>query len=103
MKNQLLKVSVLLLVIGMSTTSMAQVNKRQTKQKQRVSQGVASGEITKKEAAQIQIKQAEVQALENAARADGEVTKQEKAVITREQNEASRQIKRKKSNRRDRN
>lgn len=103
MKNQLFRVSVLLLAIGLATTSMAQVNKRQAKQKHRVSQGVASGEITHKEAAQIKAKQNEVQALESAARADGKVTKQEKAVIKHEQNEASRQIKRKKSNRRDRN
>ncbi len=101
-----MKKYILTLAIAMvlaANISMAQTNKRQAKQKARIAQGVASGEITAQEAAQIKQKQNEVQVLENAARADGKVTKKEQAVIRHEQNEASRQIERKKHNRRDRN
>lgn len=103
MKKNLISFSLVIALLSVANTSMAQVNKRQAKQNARVNQGRASGEITAKEAAQIQHKQNEVQAMENAARSDGKVTKAERKAINHEQNEASRQIACKKSNRRDRN
>ena len=90
-------------VLFISNLSFGQINKRQQKQDNRVDQGVKSGEITKKEKAQIEMKQAKIQHMENQAHADGKVTKKEKAAITKEQNEANRQINRKKTNKRDRN
>lgn len=101
MKKYILTLAIVMVLAA--NNSMAQTNKRQAKQKARIAQGVASGEITAQEAAHIKQKQNEVQVLENAARADGKVTKKEQAVIRHEQNEASRQIERKKHNRRDRN
>ena len=85
-------------VLLISNLSFGQINKRQQKQDKRVDQGVKSGEITKKEKAQIEMKQVKIQHMENQAHADGKVTEKEKAAITKEQNEANRQINRKKTN-----
>jgi hypothetical protein len=90
-------------ILFISNLSFGQIDKRQQKQDNRVDQGVKSGEITRKEKARIEMKKAKIQHMENQARADGKVTKKEKAAITKEQNEASRQINSKKTNKKDRN
>lgn len=79
------------------------INKRQKNQRQRTRQGVRSGELTKKETAQIVNQQQEIREDKKEAKADGTVTAQERAAIQREQHKASRNIYRKKHNRRDRN
>lgn len=79
------------------------INKRQQRQHRRIRQGVSSGELTRGETKQVVQQQKEIQQDKKEAKADGTVTKQERAAIHREQNRASRNIYRKKHNRRDRN
>ena len=73
-------------------------NQRQGNQKERIKQGVKSGELTKKETKQVVRQQRDIQRTKKAAKADGVVTKKEKAVINKKQNKASRNIRRKKNN-----
>jgi uncharacterized protein HemX len=86
-----------------SNTKTPVIRKRQQRQQQRVRQGVRSGELTRKETQQIRGQQQEIRQDKQEAKSDGVVTKQERAAIHREQNQASRNIYRKKHNRRDRN
>lgn len=79
------------------------VDQRQTRQEQRIDQGVASGELTKSETTRLTQQQNHVDRVEDRAKADGEVTKKERARLSHAQNAASRDIARKKNNRRDRN
>lgn len=97
------------LSLAFSTVSLAQsnrtpgVNKRQVNQRQRINQGVRSGEITRGEYRRIQNQQQDVRQEKREAKADGVVTRRERAEIHQEQNQSSRKIYRAKHNRRDRN
>lgn len=97
------------LSLAFSTVGLAQSNrtpgatKRQVNQRQRINQGVRSGEITRGEYRRIQNQQQDVRQEKREAKADGVVTRRERAGIHREQNQSSRQIYRTKHNRRDRN
>jgi hypothetical protein len=75
------------------------VDARQAKQEARIDQGVASGELNKREAAKLEAQQNRVDRMENRAKADGEVTKKERARLHHAQNEASQDIKRQKHDR----
>lgn len=72
------------------------INKRQARQDKRIEQGVASGQITNKEAAKLEAGQAKVQSAETAARADGKVTAKEHAKIEHMQDKQSKKIARQK-------
>ena len=72
------------------------IDKRQAEQERRIQQGVASGQLTGKEAARLEKGQARVQHMEDRAKADGVVTKQERARIEHAQNVESRKIAREK-------
>lgn len=76
------------------------VSKRQVKQQQRIHHGVQSGEITKGEYVRLQKQQANVRKHKRHARADGQVTGRERVGIRVHQNQASRNIARKKHNQR---
>jgi hypothetical protein len=78
-----------------------QVDQRQANQQQRINQGVASGELTPREARKLQREQNRIARHEAAAKADGTVTPQERRRLHREQDQASRHIAKKKHNRRD--
>lgn len=58
----------------------------------RIRQGVRSGELTRKEAARLQMQQTKIHHHKKCARADGVVTPGERAYIKSEQVKASRQI-----------
>ena len=73
-------------------TSTPQIDKREQAQKERIRQGVRSGELTRKEARRLATGQAKIRAEEKRAKADGIVTPQERAKITRDQNKASKRI-----------
>jgi uncharacterized membrane protein YebE (DUF533 family) len=77
-------------------TSFAQntpkVDTREQNQKERIKQGVKSGELTKKETAKLATEQAKIRATEAAAKADGKVTAKEKARIEHQQDKASKHI-----------
>ena len=74
------------------------VTRRQVRQQARIKQGVKSGELTKKEAAQLEHEQGKIRRTKRRAKADGVVTRKERAHLQHEQNKASRDIYRKKHN-----
>lgn len=83
---------------GFSQTTKKKVNKRQAVQHQKISQGVKSGELTKKEAVQLRKQQRNIAQTKRAAKADGVVTRKEKAIINQKQNKAAKNIAVKKHN-----
>jgi uncharacterized membrane protein YebE (DUF533 family) len=84
----------LLATTGLS--AQGRINKRQARQDKRIEQGVASGQLTNKEAAKLEAGQAKVQTAETAARADGKVTAKEHAKIEHMQDKQSKKIARQK-------
>ena len=76
------------------------VKEREQKQEQRIEQGEQSGQLTGKEAKKLEKEQSHVKNLEQKAEADGKVTKKEFARIEKAQNHASKDIERKKHNKR---
>jgi hypothetical protein len=78
------------------------VDKRQENQHDRIKQGVASGELTRKEAAEARQDQRQIRRSERRAKADGDVTAKERARLQRKQNKASRELRREKHDAQDR-
>lgn len=76
--------------------STPRIDQRQANQERRIDQGVASGQLTEREAARLDKGQDHVQQLENQAVADGTVTKRERVRIERAQNRRSNRIVRQK-------
>lgn len=72
------------------------VDQRQAEQQQRINQGVASGQLTPREANKLQRGQAKVAAAESKAKADGVVTRKERAKLERMQDKQSQKIARQK-------
>jgi opacity protein-like surface antigen len=85
-------------VASAQTSTTPRIDARQSAQQARINQGVASGQLTNREAANLQRGQARVQRMENRAAADGVVTRGEQARINRAQNVESRKIYNKKHN-----
>ena len=79
------------------------VDQREQNQEKRIDQGIKSGELTKGEAARLGAQQEKIKVDEAKAKADGKVTAKERAKLKREQNRASRNVYRKKHNKRGRN
>lgn len=77
------------------------VDARQKVQRERIKEGVKSGELTKHEAQKLAREQKKIRRHEAKAKADGEVTKQERAKLQKEQNKTSRHIAREKHDRQD--
>jgi len=73
------------------------VDQRQQNQRARIRGGVASGEVTRREAARLRAEQRHIRRTERRAKADGKVTRRERAKINRKQNRASRDIRRQKN------
>lgn len=70
----------------------ASIDQRQQQQRERIAQGIRSGELTRAEANRLMAEQREVRREERAYRADGVLTHAERAELHRELNEASRHI-----------
>lgn len=68
------------------------VNARERNQKERIGQGVRSGELTGKEAAGLVKEQHDIRKDERTAKADGTVTREERKDLHQEQNQASKNI-----------
>jgi hypothetical protein len=83
-------------------TATPKVTDRQVIQSKRVSEGVRSGELTRRETKQIVRQQKNIQRTKKLAKADGKVTLAERAIIENKQDRASRNIARKKHNGRER-
>lgn len=106
MKIRFLMTAVTLALSGMATGAWAQgvwvqgawsaatprVDQRQAQQQQRIQKGIASGQITPREAAWLQAQQNHIAALEAAAKADGVVTPIERHRLERAQDQASHAI-----------
>jgi hypothetical protein len=75
------------------------VDAREAHQQQRIGQGVASGQLTPREAQRLEAEQARIERNESRAKADGVVTQAERRHLAREQNRASRHIARQKHDR----
>ena len=94
------------LLTGLLTTETATAGPRkrhsikheQVQQQHRIHQGVRTGELTKKEAAQLHMQQAQIQRYKQLAKCDGKVTRKERAFIQAEQANAAQHIYRKKHN-----
>ncbi|MEQ8715885.1 MAG: hypothetical protein RIC80_22925 [Cyclobacteriaceae bacterium] len=72
-------------------------DKRQTVQRARIADGVATGEVTRMEARQLRAEQRVIRRTENRVEADGIVTRREQRKLTKLQNQASRAITRQKN------
>ncbi|MGH6625206.1 MAG: hypothetical protein ACRECD_01450 [Burkholderiaceae bacterium] len=80
-------------------TATPRVDQREANQQKRIDQGVASGQLTPREAARMEKRQAKIHADEAAVKADGMVTRAERRKLHREQDRASRAIYRQKHDR----
>ena len=83
----------------LAQTATPRVDQRQANQQQRIDQGVASGELTGKEAARLEKGQEHVQKVEDKVKADGTVTPKERARLHQAQDNQSRKIARQKHDR----
>lgn len=75
------------------------VDARQQRQQQRIDQGKASGELTRREAHRMERQQQRIDAAEAKAKADGTVTKGERARLHHLQDKTSRHIRHQKHDR----
>jgi hypothetical protein len=72
------------------------VDQRQQNQRERIHQGVASGELTRQETVNAVHNQRRIHRAERRAKADGVVTVRERAQLHHEQNKASQELRRNK-------
>ncbi len=84
------------------TPAEQRIDQRQDRQAQRIEQGVASGELTRREARRLQRQQAGVAAAEARAESDGRLTRREAARLERRQDRTSARIYRQKHDRQER-
>ena len=81
-----------LTIVLQAQTGTPRASQRQANQKDRIKEGVQSGDLTKREAAALQGQQAKIKQDKKNAKADGVVTPQERAKIHREQKKANKAI-----------
>lgn len=72
------------------------IDAREKIQKQRIKEGVKSGELTRRETRRLAVEQKKIQRDEAKAKSDGTVTKKERAKLHHELNKSSRDIYRQK-------
>ncbi|HEX5085229.1 MAG TPA: hypothetical protein VFY40_24595 [Blastocatellia bacterium] len=96
--------ALLAVIIPAAGFAQGRINERQQNQRQRIRQGVRSGELTRVEAARLRRQEATIGLREaRARRSGGEFTPRERARIQRQLNRESRRIYRQKHDRQDRN
>jgi hypothetical protein len=81
---------------ALAQTATPVLNSRQANERARIRQGVASGELTRTEAARLRGREAEIRQDKQAAKADGVVTRDERQDIRKDEKQASRAIYRQK-------
>ena len=99
------KVLVTVALSGMLSTAaygQTTVDKREHIQRERIQQGVRSGELTRPEARRLRLEEARVRATEARAKRDGVVTPREHLQLNRRLNKTNRDIFRQKHDRQDR-
>ncbi|MBA5636472.1 hypothetical protein H3H37_05330 [Duganella sp. LX20W] len=79
-------------------TATPKIDARQERQEMRIDQGINSGQLTGKETANLEKREAKIEADKVKAEADGKVTRQERAHLNRELDHSSNKIYRKKHN-----
>lgn len=85
-------------VVTPASPSTPIIDKREAKQEARIEKGVRKGQLTDREAANLEKKQARIKKMEADAKADGKVTAKERAKITHAQNKEGVNIAAKKHN-----
>ena len=97
MKNKLFSAAVALLLLAASVQAQTPAPRNiQQSERARIRQGVASGELTRSEAARLHAREAGITADKRAARANGVVTPGEHREIRGDERRASRAIYRQK-------
>lgn len=89
------------LIFGVATLTAQEtprVDARQENQKNRIKEGVKSGELTRKETANLIEDKKRIKRMESKAKANGTVSVREKARIENAQDKVSKEIYRKKHN-----
>ena len=86
------------LFISVDMTQAGRAGNRQVKQQKRIHQGLKSGELTPKEALQLEREQRRIQKTKQVALKDGKVTPKERLRLERQQNKANMRIYRLKHN-----
>lgn len=81
-------------VMNANAQSTPRVDQRQHLQHARIRQGVASGELTRREVAHARCDQRHIRRTERRVEADGHVTRRERARLHHQQNHASRELRR---------
>jgi opacity protein-like surface antigen len=101
MKQMLLAVSAVVFTAGMAyaQADTPGIDQRQANQERRIDQGIASGQLTQREATRLDRQQDRIDRMENKAKADGVVTARERARLHAAQDRASRNIAREKHDR----
>jgi hypothetical protein len=77
-------------------TATPVITSRQVKEQARIEKGVENKELTKAETARLEREQRKIEIEKKMAKKDGTVTPEERRFLKREQNRASRDIKRQK-------
>ncbi|MEO6136329.1 MAG: hypothetical protein ABIP35_14315 [Ginsengibacter sp.] len=101
MKTKFFLIAAIALGLGINNAN-AQVKQQAHTQHQRIKNGVKSGELTKKEAKDLAGDQRELHKDVKLAKADGHVSKGEKKILKKEAKKNSKEIYRKKHNKKDR-
>ena len=94
MTQALLVIGGVLLAAGMAygQAETPGIDQRQANQEQRIDQGIASGQLTQREAGRLEQQQQHINTMENKAKSDGVVTKKERTRIHAAQDKASKKI-----------
>lgn len=101
MKTKFLLIAAIALGLGINNAN-AQVKQQVKQQNHRIKTGVKSGELTKKEAKSLAGDRKEIHQDVKLAKADGNVSKEEKKILKKEMKSNSREIYRKKHNKKER-
>ena len=94
--NKVVKLVLSIFVACVASTSTAGINDRQDRQQTRINHGVATGELTTKEAVNMQRQQKRIDRKERRYRKDGVLTKRERIDLHSDLNQTSRHIHRQK-------
>jgi len=87
---------------GSVSAGTSRLDQREQHQRERIHNGVASGELTRPEARRLRAGQVHLVRAENRAKSDGVVTSRERAHLQHEANQQSRRIYRQKHDAQDR-
>ncbi|MBK8068087.1 MAG: hypothetical protein IPK27_10785 [Rhodanobacteraceae bacterium] len=102
MKTHYLVMALTLLAAASAHAGTPRVDARQENQEARIDQGIATGELTQREANRLEARQQHIDNVEDRALADGVVTRREKIRLEVKQDRNSRAIARQKHDRQDR-